>query len=556
MREPPGRERVGREALVDQRERGLEARSRAGRGNRRRAGRRAPCPCRRWCGTTSRPDSIRSISVVADARRRGWRRPCAAMNSLRSKSSSSATCRGRADEDLLMHGLDRLHASRRDRNCRPARRASRAAAGPRPRRPPRRSSSTMRARLGVARHEKLADRVMARRRQVEAELGAFLARRSACGIWIRMPQPSPSFGSAPTAPRWSRLTRICRPFSRMSCDLRFFMSATKPTPQESCSLRGIVEALGARRQRVADPDRAVSSTLAVASACVVSGVLAFISPLPERSRRLVRPSIAKLSKALSRNRRRLHNAQSPKASRGGFFSIRLGRSYPTSRSASLSAADTSRPQPAKKWSARLSYFADHDRNGSSTQAVARSAIFCLSSVGLRSELPRAAQRGKRLSRVKLRMGASMNFASDNGAGVAPAILDAIVASSRVNAPAYGADEFTRARGSASPRFSKPRSPLSRRDGNRGERPRALRVSCKPWEAVFCHEESHVHDDECGAPEFFAGGAKLVGIAGDGGKITPRSCGETLARFPRGAREVSQPARSRSRRPPKPAPSIA
>src|SRR5580658_5163411 len=39
-------------------------------------------------------------------------------------------------------------------------------------------------------------------------------------------------------------------------------------------------------------------------------------------------------------------------------------------------------------------------------------------------------------------GASMNFASDNGAGVAPQILEAIAASSRVNAPAYGADEYT------------------------------------------------------------------------------------------------------------------
>ena len=36
----------------------------------------------------------------------------------------------------------------------------------------------------------------------------------------------------------------------------------------------------------------------------------------------------------------------------------------------------------------------------------------------------------------------MNFASDNGAGVAPAILEAIVASSRVNAPAYGNDEYS------------------------------------------------------------------------------------------------------------------
>ena len=62
---------------------------------------------------------------------------------------------------------------------------------------------------------------------------------------------------------------------------------------------------------------------------------------------------------------------------------------------------------------------------------------------------------------------------------------------------------------------------------------ALSALAKPWEAVFCHEEAHVHDDECGAPEFFTGGAKLVGIAGEGGKITPapsaRDAGAVSAR---------------------------
>ena len=51
---------------------------------------------------------------------------------------------------------------------------------------------------------------------------------------------------------------------------------------------------------------------------------------------------------------------------------------------------------------------------------------------------------------------------------------------------------------------------------------ALSALARPWEAIFCHEESHIHDDECGAPEFFAGGAKLVGIPGLGGKITPEA----------------------------------
>ena len=58
--------------------------------------------------------------------------------------------------------------------------------------------------------------------------------------------------------------------------------------------------------------------------------------------------------------------------------------------------------------------------------------------------------------------------------------------------------------------------------------------------MFCHEEAHVHDDECGAPELFSGGAKLVGIAGEGGKITPDGLQETLERFPRGLVKSSQP----------------
>ena len=49
---------------------------------------------------------------------------------------------------------------------------------------------------------------------------------------------------------------------------------------------------------------------------------------------------------------------------------------------------------------------------------------------------------------------------------------------------------------------------------------ALGALARPYGAIFCHEEAHIHDDECGAPEFFTGGAKLVGMPGHGGKITP------------------------------------
>jgi threonine aldolase len=134
----------------------------------------------------------------------------------------------------------------------------------------------------------------------------------------------------------------------------------------------------------------------------------------------------------------------------------------------------------------------------------------------------------------------MNFASDNGAGVAPEILEAIAASSRVNAPAYGADAYTvRAQAALSEIFETEISAFLVATGTAANA-LALSTLAEPWEAVFCHEEAHVHDDECGAPEFFTGGAKLVGIPGEGGKITPAAFSETLERFPRGLVKSSQP----------------
>jgi threonine aldolase len=134
----------------------------------------------------------------------------------------------------------------------------------------------------------------------------------------------------------------------------------------------------------------------------------------------------------------------------------------------------------------------------------------------------------------------MNFASDNGAGVAPQILDAIVASSRVNAPAYGADDYTvRAQELLSEAFETKVAAFLVATGTAANA-LALSALVNPWDAVFCHEEAHIHDDECGAPELFTAGAKLVGIAGEGGKITPEGLRETLERFPRGLVKSAQP----------------
>ena len=134
----------------------------------------------------------------------------------------------------------------------------------------------------------------------------------------------------------------------------------------------------------------------------------------------------------------------------------------------------------------------------------------------------------------------MNFASDNGAGAAPEILEALVAASRGVAAAYGADEYTKAaEAKLSEVFERDVAVFLVATGT-GANALALGAVAQPWSAIFCHEESHIHDDECGAPEFFTGGAKLVGIPGEGGKVTPDALRETLTRFPRGLVKSVQP----------------
>ena len=114
----------------------------------------------------------------------------------------------------------------------------------------------------------------------------------------------------------------------------------------------------------------------------------------------------------------------------------------------------------------------------------------------------------------------MNFASDNAAAIAPEILAAISRANEGAALGYGQDVWTRR---VEERFAE----VFAREVAvflvpTGTAANALALAhlTPPWGAVLCHEEAHIATDECGAPEFFGGGIKLVGLAGEAGKITP------------------------------------
>jgi threonine aldolase len=62
---------------------------------------------------------------------------------------------------------------------------------------------------------------------------------------------------------------------------------------------------------------------------------------------------------------------------------------------------------------------------------------------------------------------------------------------------------------------------------------SLSAVAPPYGAVICHAEAHISCDECNSPEFFTGGAKILGLHGAGGKITPALIEKTLKGFIRG-----------------------
>src|ERR1700686_4461177 len=126
----------------------------------------------------------------------------------------------------------------------------------------------------------------------------------------------------------------------------------------------------------------------------------------------------------------------------------------------------------------------------------------------------------------------MNFASDNTAGVAPAILDAIARANDGYALGYGSDAVTaRVEERLAQVFEHEVAVFLLPTGTAANALALAQVS-PPWGAVLCHVESHIATDECGAPEFF-GGLKLIGLAGEGGKIAPETLQAALARGPWG-----------------------
>ena len=112
------------------------------------------------------------------------------------------------------------------------------------------------------------------------------------------------------------------------------------------------------------------------------------------------------------------------------------------------------------------------------------------------------------------------FASDNYAGMCPEAIAALLAANQGSAIAYGEDPWTQqAADRLRELFETDCEVFFVFSGTAGNS-LALASLCQSYHSVICHELAHIETDECGAPEFFSNGAKLLLGQGANGKLTP------------------------------------
>ena len=119
------------------------------------------------------------------------------------------------------------------------------------------------------------------------------------------------------------------------------------------------------------------------------------------------------------------------------------------------------------------------------------------------------------------------FASDNVTGACPEVMDAVVAANSGIATSYGDDEW-------SSRLQTKLSEIFETDvevflavSGTASNALALSALAPVFGKIYCHELSHINTDECGAPELFTGGAKLIPMRSSNGRIKANELAETI-----------------------------
>ena len=125
------------------------------------------------------------------------------------------------------------------------------------------------------------------------------------------------------------------------------------------------------------------------------------------------------------------------------------------------------------------------------------------------------------------LGSDQQFASDNYAGVCPVAWEALQEANSGHAVAYGDDAWTQQAADALRKLFETECEVFFVFNGTAANSLALAALCQSYHSVICADFAHIETDECGAPEFFSNGSKLLVAKTSNGKLTPESI-EALA----------------------------
>ena len=134
------------------------------------------------------------------------------------------------------------------------------------------------------------------------------------------------------------------------------------------------------------------------------------------------------------------------------------------------------------------------------------------------------------------------FASDNYAGICPEAWSATAAANQGHVTAYGDDPWTDRASNAFRELFEADCEVFFVFNGTAANSLALASLCQSYHGVICCDSAHVETDECGAPEFFSNGSKLLVAHSADGKLTPESIHEN---WPPSARTFTTPSRASS-----------
>jgi len=134
----------------------------------------------------------------------------------------------------------------------------------------------------------------------------------------------------------------------------------------------------------------------------------------------------------------------------------------------------------------------------------------------------------------------MFFASDNAGPVHPKVMERVIGANSDYAMPYGKDPIMEeVRAQIREQFEAPEAAVYLVATGTAANALALACYCQPWQTIFCSKVAHIEEDECNAPEFYSGAAKLTLVETDD-KMTPDALRRAITA--RGLGDVHSPQR--------------